>query len=250
MYYPVFLFTLSPDFLVDDDIFLIESLSNQMHKPAVEFGAHGCDGKEEVRMITTLDMMPHTMLIHSTSRHNTVYVRMVEQIGSPRMEDGSHAGCEPLLGSKSINSSPCCFEHAVVENTLMSHCHRMQARRHRENDMEVFDRDNLFPAELNPLLTFLVLTLGTMSVTTAVVADMHIPAFGTHLYMAAKGTGTALRHVSESSSDGRYDLMLRKELFAMTTDDLSNVKFGPHFFLGGNRMSMGRTSFCGSMSAT
>ena len=41
--------------------------------------------------LTTLDMMPHASLIHSTARHNTVYVRMVEQIGSPRMEDGSHA---------------------------------------------------------------------------------------------------------------------------------------------------------------
>jgi hypothetical protein len=44
-------------------------------------------------------------------------------------------------------------------------------------------------------------------------------------------------------------LMLRKELFSMTPDDLSNVKFCPHFF-GGNRTSMGRTSFIGSMSAT
>ena len=90
-----------------------------------------------------------------------------------------------------------------------------------------------------------------MSVTTAVIADMHIPALGTHLDMAAKGTGPALSHVSKSSSDSRYDFMLRKELFTMTPDDLSNVKFGSHFFfLGGKRTSMGRTSFCGSMSAT
>ena len=127
MYYPVFLFTLSSNFLVDDDIFLIESFCNQMHKPAVEFDAHGSDGKEEVRMLTTLDMMPHASHIHSTARHNTVYVRMVEQIGSPCMEDGSHSRCESLLGSKSINSSPCSFEHTVVEDALMSHCNRMQA---------------------------------------------------------------------------------------------------------------------------
>ena len=151
-------------------------------------------------------------VVYTASRHNTVNVRMVEQIGSPRMEDGSHAGCEPLLGSKGINSSPCCFEHAVVEDTLMSHCNRMQARRHRENDMEVFDRDNLFPAEFNPLLTFLVLTFGTMPVTTAVVADMHIPAFGTHLHMSAKGTGMALRHVPECSFNRRNDMMLAKKL--------------------------------------
>jgi len=88
-----------------------------------------------------------------------------------------------------------------------------------------------------------------MSVTTTIIADMHIPALGTHLDVAAKCASPALSHVSKSSSDSRNDLMLRKELFSMTPDDLSNVKFGPHFF-GGNRTSMGRTSFCGSMSAT
>ena len=125
----------------------------------------------------------------------------------------------------------------------------MQTIRHSEYDMEVLGRDNLFPAECNPLLTLLVLTLGAMTIPTAVIADMHIPALGTHLYMAAKGTGTALRHVSESSSDGRYDLMLRKELISMTSDNLTNVKFGPHR-LGGKMVSIRRTCFIGSMSAT
>jgi hypothetical protein len=125
----------------------------------------------------------------------------------------------------------------------------MQTRRHREYDMEVLDRDNLFPAELNPLLTLLVLALGTMSVTTAVIADMHIPALGTHLDMAAKGASPALSHVSESSSDSRHDLMLRKELISMTSYNLTNVKFGPHR-LGGKMVSIRRTCFIGSMSAT
>ena len=235
--------------LINDDAFLLESSCEQRHESATELGAHGSNRKEKVTVLTAFEMMPHASLIHSATRHNTVYVRMVEQIGSPRMEDGSHAGCESLLGCKGINSSPCSFEHTVVELPLMSHCNRMQARRHRENDMEVLHRDNLFPAELYPLLTFLVLTLGTMSVTTAVVADMHIPALGTHFYMAAKGTGTAMRHVSESSSDGRYDLMLRKELISMTSDNLTNVKFGPHR-LGGKMVSISRTCFIGSMSAT
>ena len=105
MYYPVFLFTLSPNLLVDDDIFLYESPCNQMHKPAVEFGAHGSDRKEKVRMLTTLDMMPHTSLIHSTARHNTMYVRMVEQIGSPRMENSSHTGEHALVLGKSLDGA-------------------------------------------------------------------------------------------------------------------------------------------------
>jgi hypothetical protein len=235
--------------LFNDDILLFESPCEQRHEFASELGAHGSDRKEEVRVLTTLDMMPHASLIHSATRHNTVYVRMVEQIGSPRMEDGSHAGCESLLGSKSINSSPCSFEHTIVKLPLISHRNGMQTCRYREYDMEVLDRDNLFPAELNPLLTLLVLTLGTMSVTTAVIADMHIPALGTHLDMAAKGASPALSHVSENSSDSRHDLMLRKELISITSDNLTNVKFGPHR-LGGKMVSIRRTCFIGSISAT
>jgi hypothetical protein len=235
--------------LFNDDILLFESPCEQRHEFASELGAHGSNRKEKVTVLTPLDMMPYTTFIHSTSRHNTVYVRMVEQIGSPRMEDGSHAGCESLLGSKSIDGTPGGLEHTVVEDTLMSHSNRMQTIRHREYDMEVLDRDNLFPAELNPLFTLLVLTLGAMPVTTAVVADMHIPTLGAHLYMPTKDTGPALGHVSKSSSDGRYDLMLRKELISMTSDNLTNVKFGPHR-LGGKMVSIRRTCFIGSMSAT
>jgi hypothetical protein len=165
------------------------------------------------------------------------------------MEDGCHSSEESFIGSKCINGTPGGLEHTVVEDTLMSHSNRMQTIRHREYDMEVLDRDNLFPAELNPLLTLLVLALGTMSVTTAVIADMHIPALGTHLDMAAKGASPALSHVSESSSDSRHDLMLRKELISMTSYNLTNVKFGPHR-LGGKMVSIRRTCFIGSMSAT
>ena len=166
------------------------------------------------------------------------------------MEDGSHAGCESLLGSKSINSSPCSFEHTIVKLPLIGHRNGMQTCRYREYDMEVLHRDNLFPAELYPLLTFLVLTLGTMSVTTAVVADMHIPAFGTHLYMAAKGTGTAQCHVPEGSFNRRNDMMLIKELSSMDSDNLADVESCPHLGFGGKMVSISRTCFIGSMSAT
>jgi hypothetical protein len=88
-----------------------------------------------------------------------------------------------------------------------------------------------------------------MTVSAAVVADMYVPTFGTYLYMPAQGTGTALRHVSKSSSDSRYDLMLRKELISMTADDLTDVEARPHR-LGGNMVSIRRTCLIGSMLAT
>jgi hypothetical protein len=126
----------------------------------------------------------------------------------------------------------------------------MQTRRHREYDMEVLDRDNLFPAELNPLLTLLVLTLGTMTVPAAVVADMYVTTFRTHLYMPAKGTGAALCHVPECSFNRRNDMMLTKELSSMGSDNLANVEACPHFFLGGKMVSIRRTCLIGSISAT
>ena len=201
-------------------------------------------------MFATLEMMPNAMLVYPTSRHNTVNVRMVEQIRAPRMENGCHTCEQALILGKSLDGSPCSLEHTVVEDTLMSHCDRMQTGRHRKYDMEVLHRDNLFPAAVNPFFSLLVLALGTMAVATAVIADMHIPALGTYLDMPAKGTGPALGHVVESPSDRCHDVMLTKELPSMTADDLSDVEASPHFFLGGKMVSIRRICFIGSMLAT
>jgi len=125
----------------------------------------------------------------------------------------------------------------------------MQTVRQRENDMEVPDRDDFFPAELNPLLTILLLALGTMTVSAAVVADMYVPTFGTHLYMPAQGTGTALRHVPEGSLNCRYDMMLAQKFSTVAPDNLTDVESRPHR-LGGNMVSISRTCLIGSMLAT
>jgi hypothetical protein len=89
-----------------------------------------------------------------------------------------------------------------------------------------------------------------MTVSAAVVADMYVPTLRTNLYMPAQGTGTALRHVPEGSFNRRNDMMPAKELSTVASDNLTDVEACSHFFLGGNRTSIGRTSFCGSMSAT
>ena len=89
-----------------------------------------------------------------------------------------------------------------------------------------------------------------MTIPAAVIADTDIPAFGTNLYMPAKGTGPALGYVGKGSSDRCYDVMSTKELFSMLSDDLTKVVGSPHFFLGGKMVSISRTCFVGSMSAT
>ena len=39
-----------------------------------------------VTLFTTVEMMPRTDFVHPAPRHNAVDVRMVEQIGTPRMK--------------------------------------------------------------------------------------------------------------------------------------------------------------------
>ena len=136
----------------------------------------------------------------------------------------------------------------VVELPLVGQRYRMQTVRHREYDMEIPGRDDLFPAELNPLLTLLLLALGAMPVTAAVVADSDVPSFGTHLDMPVQGTGTALRHVPEGSFNRRDYMMLAKELSTVAPDNLTDVEARPHR-LGGNMVSISRTCFIGSMFA-
>ena len=233
----------------DGYFLLLQPSGQQTHEASPELTAHGGHRKEERCTSAAMNLMPNARCINASARYNAVDMWMVKKIRSPRVEDGSHACLKPHLGSKCINSAPCSLEHTVVELPLVSHRYRMQTVGQRENDMEVPDRDDFFPAELNPLLTLLLLALGTMTVSAAVVADMYVPTFGTYLYMPAQGTGTALRHVPEGSSDGRYDLMLGKELFSMTPDNLTDVETCPHR-LGGKMVSISRTCFIGSMSAT
>ena len=144
---------------------------------------------------------------------------------------------------------PCCLEHTVVELSLVSHCNGMQTVRHRENDMEVLDGDDFLPAEVNPLLTLLLLTLWTMTVTTTIIVDMDFPTLRTNLNMPAQGTGTALCHVSEGSFNRRNDMMPAKELSTVAPDNLTDVEARPHRF-GGNMVSISRTCLIGSMLAT
>ena len=112
-----------------------QSAGQEIHETSTELTAH-CSHREEKRCTSAaMNLMPYTIRVNASTGDDAM--DMVKEIRSPRMEDGGHTGCETLLSSKGINSSPCSLEHTVVELPLISHCNRMQARRHRENDMEV-----------------------------------------------------------------------------------------------------------------
>ena len=234
--------------LGDDGALLLQPSGQKIHETPTELTAHSSHGEEERRTPATMYLMPYAIGVNASTGYNAVDMGVVKEIRSPRMEDGCHSSLKPLSCCKSVNSAPCSLEHTVVELPLVGQRYRMQTVRHREYDMEIPGRDDLFPAELNPLLTLLLLALGAMPVTAAVVADSDVPAFGTHLDMPAQGTGTALRHVPEGSFNRRDDMMLAKELSTVAPDNLTDVEARPHR-LGGNMVSISRTCFIGSMFA-
>ena len=196
------------DCLGDGNSLFLQPACQQTHETPSEFGTHGSYREEERRTSAAMYLMPYSLGINTSTGYNTVNVGVVKKIRAPRVEDGCHTGEQSLLGSKCINGCPCSLEHTVVELPLVSHSDRMQAVGQREHDMEIPGRDDFLPAELNPLLALLVLTFGAMTVPAAVVADMYVTTFRTHLYMPAKGTGAALRHVPECSFNSRNDMML------------------------------------------
>ena len=233
----------------DGNFLLLQPSGQQTNEASPELTAHGGHRKEERCTSAAMNLMPNARCINASARYNAVDMWMVKKIRSPRVKDGCHASLKPHLGSKCINSAPCGLEHTVVELSLIGHSDRMQARRHRENDMEVLDGDDFLPAEVNPLLTLLLLTLWTMTVTTTIIADMGFPTLRTNLYMPAQGTGTALCHVSEGSLNCRYDMMLAQKFSTVAPDNLTDVESRPHR-LGGNMVSISRTCLIGSMLAT
>lgn len=246
---PVFFEAIMTHFIADDHPFLFESGCKQPHEPSPELAAHGCHGKKEVTLLTPLEMMPCARFIHPTTGHDAVKVRVVEEIGTPCMENGSHTSPEALFEGKGADGSPCRLEHAVVENGLISHGEGMQAGGHSEDDVEVLGRDDLFPSEGNPLFTLLVLALGAMPVPATVVTDLHLAALRTGLYMATKRFSPANRQVSKGLPDRCHYLMRTEKLSSMITDNLSDVIACSHC-LGGKSVSINRTCFMRSMSAT
>ena len=249
IYDPVFVEALLAGGLRDKKSLLLQPACQQIHETPTELTAHGSDGEEKRGASTAMYLMPYTISVNSSAGYNAVDMGVVKKIRSPRMEDGCHTSLESLIVGKSINSAPCGLEHTVVELSLIGHRYRMQTVGQRENDMEVLDGDDFLPAEVNPLLTLLLLTLWTMTVTTTIIADMDFPTLRTNLYMPAQGTGTALCHVSEGSLNCRYDMMLAQKFSTVAPDNLTDVETSPHRF-GGNMVSISRTCLIGSMLAT
>ena len=226
--HPGFIKALLSRILIHNETFTLEPSCQHGDQLPSESRAHGRNGKEEAGVSTSLEIMPHAGLIYTTTGHNAVQVRMVEEVGTPCMEYGCHAGANPLTGCKDLDGVPSRLEHAVVEDGLMRHGYIVQTCRYGEDYVEVLCWDNLLPSAGNPLFTLLVLALWAMPVTAAVVTDLDFSAVRTSLHVSPKRFCPANRHVSKGLSDRCDDLMTTEKPFSMLTDNLTDVKLCPH----------------------
>lgn len=230
--HPVLVKVQLPGSVVNGYTVVLESSGQQCHESSSEPWTHGCYRKEEVTVLASLEMMPYAGLIPSTTGHDAVNMRVVEEIGAPGVENGSHSCRQPLIAGKRTDGCPSRLEHAVVENGLMRHGYRMQACGNGEDDVEVLRRDNLFPSERNPLFPLLVLALGAMTVSATVVTDLQLAALRTRLHMATQGFSPAKCHVSKGLFDRCDYLMSAEKLSSMIPDNLTYVKSCPHLLEG------------------
>ena len=81
--HPGFIKALLSRVLINNDTFTLEPFCQHGDQLPSEPRAHGRYRKEETGMSTPLEMMPHTVFIYTTTGHNAVQVRMVEEVGTP-----------------------------------------------------------------------------------------------------------------------------------------------------------------------
>jgi len=130
----------------------------------------------------------------STSRHNTVQMRMVQQVLAPGVQDGDEADLGPQvlgIGSDRAQGLRRCLEQHVVQQRFVLVGDRLDGLRHREHDVEVFHRQQLGAAILQPLRTRQRLALRAVAVAAAVEGDALMAAGVALLDMPTECRGAA-----------------------------------------------------------
>lgn len=192
---------------MEHNLLLTQTGRKHGHELGPEHLAQCLHWKKEIPGIlgASLQMMPHTILIHTATSYDAVDVRMVEEVGAPCMKYARHSPLQPMALIELPQGVPCGTEHAGVEQLLMRHGYWMQAVGNGEDHMEVLHaRHHLFFAHLYPYLTLLVLALGAMTVSAAVVADMDVATLGADLHMTTQCSCAADGHRRERLPNLRH----------------------------------------------
>ena len=153
-------------------------------QPAIEPGEHA-DGQEEPGPAGD----PTTVRRQAAARHDAVHMRVMEQVLSPGVQHGDHAGlgAEVLgIGGDGAHRLGRRLEQDVVDDRLVLQGDRGDRRRHGEHDVEVRDRQQLGLSVGEPLRPSQALAFGAVPVAAGIVGDADLAAVGALLDMAAE----------------------------------------------------------------
>ncbi len=186
--------------------------------------------KQEVAAaLATLQVAPCAAPVHTTAGYDAMYVRVVEKVGAPSVEDACHAPLQPLPPEELLQRCPCRTEHARVKRCLVGHGQRVEAIGDGEYHMEVFDAGyDLFTPHPDPCLPLFVLALWAMAVAATVVADTYFPAIRARVHMSSKPGRTAHGHCLERLAYLRHWAVRVKKNVAPLPDDLPYLMLWAH----------------------
>ena len=131
---------------------------------------------------------------------------MVQQVLPPGMQDGKEAEAGAQVFWVAGNGEQCFrrrFEQDVVDRFFVMESDPGDLFGHGENDVEVFDRQQLFLPVFEPFGPIAALALRAMTVPAGVVSVASSVAAVAFFEMAAEDCGTA-------GFDGPHDAQLRK----------------------------------------
>lgn len=123
IYNPSLLKALLTDILWNDNCLLTQTRREHGHELGPEHLAQCLHWKKKIPGIlgASLQMMPHTILIHTATCYDAVDVRMVEEVGTPCMKYARHSPMQPMTLIELPQGVPCDTEHAGVEQPLVRH---------------------------------------------------------------------------------------------------------------------------------
>lgn len=113
IYNPSLLKALLTDILWNDNRLLTQTRREHGHELGSEHLAQCLHWKKEIPGIlgASLQMMPHTILIHTATCYDAVDVRMVEEVGTPCMEYARHSPMQPMTLHRT--SARCSMRHGT-----------------------------------------------------------------------------------------------------------------------------------------
>src|SRR5690606_38037688 len=156
------------------------SLSKCGHKSGSKHRTHGLHWKEEITIATRL--FPKPGFGKTSCGHDAMQVWMQREVLSPGVQHGDHAGigAEMLRGCcETFHHTPCGAEQDGVQLSRFKQAKAVECFRQGEYDMEVRCGQQLRFSCFYPAFPLYLLTLGTMSIPTGIVAYAQMTARGT-----------------------------------------------------------------------